>query len=62
MDNKDCSECGLSGGAIAGIVIGTIAGTLLVIGLIVLFCYLRKKKKKQQNGKEILFNLYNLLI
>ncbi|KAI1423321.1 hypothetical protein F5Y12DRAFT_551832 [Xylaria sp. FL1777] len=45
---------GLSGGAIAGVVIGSIAGALL-IGLL-LFFFLRHSRRKRENEKETIFN------
>lgn len=42
---------GLSGGAIAGIVIGSIAGAALIIGLIFLCCiFIRRRKRGSQHG------------
>ncbi|KAI1192184.1 hypothetical protein F5B17DRAFT_3046 [Nemania serpens] len=45
---------GISGGAIAGIVIGSIAGALL-IALLLFFC-IRQLRRRQQNGKQQIFN------
>lgn len=42
---------GLSGGAIAGIVIGSVAGAALIIGVILLCClFIRRRKKGSQHG------------
>jgi len=41
---------GLSGGAIAGIAVGSIAGALALAGLIFMFCCYRRKRRGSQNG------------
>lgn len=42
---------GLSGGAIAGIVIGSVAGAALIIGVILLCClFIRRRKRGSQQG------------
>jgi len=42
-----CESSNLSGGAIAGIVIGSVVGALLIIGFIV-FIVMKKKSKKNE--------------
>ena len=44
------SNNGLSGGAIAGIVIGSIVAAILLAGLIVLCCILARRRRRSQNG------------
>lgn len=42
---------GLSGGAIAGIVIGSVAGAALIVGVILLCClFIRRRKQGSQHG------------
>ena len=53
-----CERSNLSGGTIAGIVIGSIVGALLIIGLIIFI--IKKNKSNQNRHKELSIDSFQM--